>query len=403
MGVWQWSLAMVACSLFAAAGIWYAVKVAFASNRKKYGFDSQDDGEPINEIKARIEREDAWARAQQNRLGAWLQQLKNPKYEVFTPDQILANAESSELRTMQEITGEIASEPAVLIKRLRSIGSNSLAQAFRWLTRSDGDEVSVPYHELVQDACKSLGARCRHGPDIFQSELMLQREAFSKVLRSMPECEQERLLKELSSRTAAPSLGKEAVVGGGLVIANLSGFGLYLASSTALGALTSAIGVALPFAVYTGMSSTLAVIIGPVGWVALGTWVVHKLGRPDPNKVIAGTLLIANIRQRLIAIRDEPIPYIVHDRDIVLASFRRELVSLQLKLKSAERYGLSHTDPVDSKRYAPPTRPALTSDAKRARETGTKLTFSATATSRLDRDPTPPIGTFFEDMMLASR
>lgn len=55
---------------------------------------------------------------------------------------------------------------------------------------------------------------------------------------------------------------------GTLAGANFAGFGLYVMASTVVGGITSAIGLTLPFAVYTGMSSVLSVITGPVGWIA---------------------------------------------------------------------------------------------------------------------------------------
>ena len=39
-------------------------------------------------------------------------------------------------------------------------------------------------------------------------------------------------------------------------------------ASTLVGGLTSAIGLTLPFAFYTGMSSVLSIVTGPVGWIA---------------------------------------------------------------------------------------------------------------------------------------
>jgi len=39
-------------------------------------------------------------------------------------------------------------------------------------------------------------------------------------------------------------------------------------ASTFVGGVTSVIGVTLPFAFYTGMSSVLSVVTGPIGWIA---------------------------------------------------------------------------------------------------------------------------------------
>ena len=57
---------------------------------------------------------------------------------------------------------------------------------------------------------------------------------------------------------------------GVLGIAQMSGFDIYLASTTALGFFTAAAGVTLPLAAYTGLTSTIALFIGPVGWSVAG-------------------------------------------------------------------------------------------------------------------------------------
>jgi uncharacterized protein YaaW (UPF0174 family) len=365
MEAWKWGAAAIAAAVLVVIGWRWFVKRNFRTNRRKYGFEGQKDAVTLHELLSRIEVEEQWMRSERARLSAWLRALSRPRFEDMTPVQVVGAAESTEIQALRQITELDSSDPKALVDNLRSIGSNSLAQFVRFFTRSDPDEVDVPYEVLLQDACKHLGARPEPGAGIYSLELALQKKAFEKLVSAMPAGERERFLAEFAASTREPSLGKEALVGGGIVAANLSGFGLYLASSTALGAITSAIGVTLPFAVYTGMSSTLAVLIGPVGWVALGGWVLHKLGKPDPNKVVAGTLLIANVRQRLIAKRDEPIPYINHDLGSLLPQFNKQLAAVRARVQSAERYRLSDGEPVDRHGYQIPPRPSLSSDAKK--------------------------------------
>lgn len=353
------SVAIVASTM----GIWrWCAKAHLKASRRKFGFESGQSGRTADEITQSLDAEMSWVRSERVRLEAWLRDLANPPYEEMTPLQVLGRAEPAEIQALRQITEANTSEPKALLDELRSIGSNGLAQFVRVFTRSDPDEVNVPYQVLLQDACKHLGVKGSRASTDYGLELALQKKAFERLVNSMPAAERERFLVEFSASTREPSLGKEAIVGGSLVAANLSGFGLYLASSTALGAITSAIGVTLPFAVYTGMSSTLAVLIGPVGWVALGAWLVHKLGRPDPKKVIAGTLLIANVRQRLIAIRDEPIPFIRDDIGTNLAQHENQLTALRAKLARAERYRLSEMDRLKAADYELPDRPKLASD-----------------------------------------
>lgn len=364
MEEWKWVVTAVGGAVLAVIGWRWIVRWNFRANRRKYGFEGQQDTVALHELVGRIEVEEGWIRSERLRLSAWLRALLHPRFEDMTPVQVLGAAESSEIQVLRQIAGLDSADPKALIDELRSIGSNGLAQFVRVFTRANPDEINVSYDVLLRDACKYLGSRHEAGAGVYALELALQRKAFEKLVSAMPAGERERFIADFAASTQAPSLGKEALVGGGIVVANLSGFGLYLASSTALGAITSAIGVTLPFAVYTGMSSTLAVLIGPVGWVALGGWILHKLGKPDPNKVVGGTLLIANVRQRLIAKRDEPIPYINHDLNIVLPKFHDQLAEMRAKAEKAERYRLFDGEPVDRHGYQLPVRPSLSSDAK---------------------------------------
>ena len=87
-----------------------------------------------------------------------------------------------------------------------------------------------------------------------------------------------------------------------LGVAQVSGFGVYIASTTALGLLTHAVGISLPFAVYTGLTSTIAFIIGPVGWLSAGIWGVWRFTRPEWKYIIPALLYIAstNSRQQML-------------------------------------------------------------------------------------------------------
>lgn len=115
--------------------------------------------------------------------------------------------------------------------------------------------------------------------------------------------EQEIEVEELlgGARIGRPKLAGPATTFAMLGVAQASGFGVYLAASTALGFMTHAVGVTLPFAVYTGMSSTIAFVIGPAGWLAAGAWGFWKLSQPRWKRIIPGLMYIiaVNARHRL--------------------------------------------------------------------------------------------------------
>jgi len=80
--------------------------------------------------------------------------------------------------------------------------------------------------------------------------------------------------------------------------AQASGFGVYLGATTALGFVSHAVGVTLPFAVYTGMSSTIAFLIGPVGFLAAGAWLGWSLTSPEWTRITRGLLHIIAMRAK---------------------------------------------------------------------------------------------------------
>lgn len=83
-----------------------------------------------------------------------------------------------------------------------------------------------------------------------------------------------------------------------LTAANLSGFSVYLLATSTLGTLTSLIGVTVPFAVYTSLTSSIAFLTGPAGWMGAGLYAVWKLNDVDYKKLIPAIVYIHWLRER---------------------------------------------------------------------------------------------------------
>ena len=84
---------------------------------------------------------------------------------------------------------------------------------------------------------------------------------------------------------------------GAFALANLSGFGVYMAMSSLLHALSFG---ALSFGAYTSASWLLSVALGPVGWTALAGAVLYKAGKGNLKKTIPFALAVGGVRQRLL-------------------------------------------------------------------------------------------------------
>jgi hypothetical protein len=85
-----------------------------------------------------------------------------------------------------------------------------------------------------------------------------------------------------------------------MLLAQTSGFGVYLLASSAPGVLTASLGVTLPFAAYTMMASVIHIFIGPAGWLGMGLLAVHHLTGPNFNRLTAAVAMVHCIRARLL-------------------------------------------------------------------------------------------------------
>ena len=81
-------------------------------------------------------------------------------------------------------------------------------------------------------------------------------------------------------------------------LVNAAGFSLYTSSTMALSFASGMAGITLPFAVYTGMTSFISVIIGPPGWAAFGSFIAWKLTSADWDKLRLALLYIISVRSR---------------------------------------------------------------------------------------------------------
>ncbi len=83
-----------------------------------------------------------------------------------------------------------------------------------------------------------------------------------------------------------------------LGLANAWGFGLYQTATTALAFVTQAVGISLPFAAYTGLSSTIAFVLGPAGWLGVGLWTFLKVTSADWRKLTPVIIYVIQAKEQ---------------------------------------------------------------------------------------------------------
>jgi len=177
----------------------------------------------------------------------------------------------------------------------------------------DVDKEQVMRSSLVRVA-QILSIECENLDTVSCTWLVRQirrkwSEAFSKRLENLSEDELQSVLNQADEnlKKRAQQMGISFIPAASVVAGELSGFGIYLATTTGLGAISSAIGVTFPWAVYQGATTALGLILGPIGWalagagfVAGGIAFLSQLLKRNDSKLT--TVVIALI----IAIGDNP-------------------------------------------------------------------------------------------------
>lgn len=292
------------------------------------------------EVKKEYERRNQVWHESKNKVLARLRTLERLDYREMDAGSLLEYATAEERGNLAVILGiGAATEPSAIVDALRKAGSNGLMSLMR------GGH--VPYEEVVKDVARKLGAK---GGDETTAAAELEKQAVGAAMEQMlakasPE-ERKAMLAELAKGQATSSTGLMTATGG-LVLANLSGFGLYMAASSSLAAITGAVGLTLPFAVYTGLSSVLGVVTGPVGWAALALAAIFKFGGAEYKKTVPGVIAIASCRARLIASREDEMDKLRRQQAVLEGNGHR-LSVLASFLAGMERAGTERSVPRSS-------------------------------------------------------
>lgn len=147
----------------------------------------------------------------------------------------------------------------------------------------------LSYDEIIKKIAthNKISLSFENGP--IEAEQILLRALFNKEYDKLSETEQNSFIALLKkefdkmSETEKEIYYKQLEVDGlnksqitslaaftSLVAAQTSGFGVYLLASSTIGAISSAVGITLPFALYTTVSSIISILTGPIGFLIIG-------------------------------------------------------------------------------------------------------------------------------------
>lgn len=168
------------------------------------------------------------------------------------------------------------------------------------------DQYTGPtYLDLMDGVLGALKTDCK-GATLADKEVFLSQAVIAQALVNMSPQQRRRAFAETlelseiveHSDSLKDTFARHKAAAGAITIANAAGFSLYTSSTMALSFATSMAGITLPFAVYTGMTTFLSVIIGPAGWAAISGASFWKFTEPDWESLKIALLFIISVRSR---------------------------------------------------------------------------------------------------------
>ena len=206
--------------------------------------------------------------------------------------KLLSCATLEERRGLAALLGSKSSTPEGILFSIQQASQSLLGRMFS----SD-----PTYRDIVLQCLEKLGVTSSRSEPISILEAKLVHKVLGDTWSRLTPVQREKMQQEMSNAAALEGIdrGRLASLGpiAALSAAQLSGFGIYLFATTAL-SVTGVVGITLPFAAYTAMTSAISVVIGPVGWIGAGLFAIWSLTGPDYKKLIPAVLMIAALRDK---------------------------------------------------------------------------------------------------------
>lgn len=177
--------------------------------------------------------------------------LDDEQYKIFS--QLVYGENISRLDFSKKIS--LPTLTNVLAKKLDYFGNNE----------------SITYKDILVKVLKKNNIPFSYSLSAKDMEELFLKSKFKSIISNLSVEQKLEFDKQLKIIGEQEGLNSEQLKSfntiGILTAANLSGFGMYIMASTVVGGVSGVLGVTLPFAFYTGMSSFLSFITGPIGWI----------------------------------------------------------------------------------------------------------------------------------------
>lgn len=233
--------------------------------------------------------------AQLKHLYAKWAQLVDSKWNVQDVTAFLESLAPEKKKQLSDLVGKPGGNPKELAYHLLWVSSSAFTYPFK-------DPNTADYHNEILIWAARKNDVTTTDLSSFRIERELMKKRFSQLWDRLDGKQRTELLDKLKV-TGLSTQQKAAIISGsgsaalGVLSTTVAfgGFAFYTTASTTLATAAGLLGITLPFDIYAGTASTVAILSGPVGWgIALvgGTGAVVWATAANEEKTTAFVLAI---------------------------------------------------------------------------------------------------------------
>lgn len=178
----------------------------------------------------------------------------------------------------------------LIAAELQSFGGNTFMNKIR----GEG----VLYRELLTDACNKMKVNYNSSASVEVIEMNLLMKILTDSIEEMDTEELRTIVEDLNLKTT--DLSKQAVIAALQAGVRFSGFFAYqMALIVANQVAKALIGRGLSLAANAGLTRTISVFAGPIGWVLTGLWTLIDIAGPAYRVTIPCVIQVAFLRAKM--------------------------------------------------------------------------------------------------------
>lgn len=190
--------------------------------------------------------------------------------------------------------GEMRAAATKIADYLRQVGSNDIATLLR------GGE-GVAYEEVVFDVGEKLKAKVKRSYSIETNEEQILLKMFEDALERMTEDEKRSIFLSMGVSEFDIPYGALGAVAIQSLLREFAGFSVYRITVVVANMVSrSLLGSGLSFATNAALTRAVGAILGPIGWIATGLWLLLDLAGPAFRKTVPAVIHVALLRTILV-------------------------------------------------------------------------------------------------------